>query len=695
MNSQRGRFVCSALFLSLSAPLWACSPQGPETVLNQPDWSLRPPIPIFQSEIRQIHPPSAPPLSAKPQADPAFTFPGAGDDSALGDAEYAELIEILRNLPAEKINAARDSYSNRKLPDHHLSEDLPLDMRRYIEGARLFDQGKNSEAIQAWRRLLDLPPEERRNRSTWAAWMIARTLRQDGNPVAAQAWYALCSRLAGEGYRDCLKLGLSSLGWQARYALDKKDYRTALELYYHQALAGDPTAWNSIDRALPPLDELDGNQLRELASDSFLRSVITAGLLSSSFDFRAPTPPDPAGAQDSIQRWFDALESANVESISEASRFAELAYSSANFALAEQWLKKADANDPRALWLRGKIDIMYGRNADAEKHFHQAAQARPRSLGTGEGIYLERSFSYRPASELDEYRISQLYGDLAVAALSQNHYAPALTALYQGNFRSDAAYVSERVLHSNELLAYTKSQFPKQPDEVKTLSDELAESARYLLARRLAREERYTEARAFYPVSLRPIMDRYAKLRQEGNRFNILKDTRSSALWEAAQIHRTLGMELFGTEGEPDDFSSGGTWHAPSFLTPRLGLSFSTLPVDDWRKWKPLKFSPKPTSDEYARALASRLTHEESFHYRYAAADLAWQASQYMPNNSEETARVLGIAGSWLQNRDPKAADRFYKAMIWRNWSTPLAREADAKRWFPEIPWDYDPYAAW
>ena len=32
--------------------------------------------------------------------------------------------------------------------------------------------------------------------------------------------------------------------------------------------------------------------------------------------------------------------------------------------------------------------------------------------------------------------------------------------------------------------------------------------------------------------------------------------------------------------------------------------------------------------------------------------------------------------------------------MIWRNRSSPLAREADAKRWFPDIEWTYDPFAA-
>ena len=55
-----------------------------------------------------------------------------------------------------------------------------------------------------------------------------------------------------------------------------------------------------------------------------------------------------------------------------------------------------------------------------------------------------------------------------------------------------------------------------------------------------------------------------------------------------------------------------------------------------------------------------------------------------MPDNSELTAEVLYTAGCWLKDRDPKAADRFYKALVNRCRKTPLGRAADEKRWFPK-----------
>jgi FOG: LysM repeat len=56
-----------------------------------------------------------------------------------------------------------------------------------------------------------------------------------------------------------------------------------------------------------------------------------------------------------------------------------------------------------------------------------------------------------------------------------------------------------------------------------------------------------------------------------------------------------------------------------------------------------------------------------------------------MPNNTDETARMLCVAGSWLKNRDPETADLFYKSLVRRNRKTALGAEADRRHWFPEI----------
>jgi hypothetical protein len=61
---------------------------------------------------------------------------------------------------------------------------------------------------------------------------------------------------------------------------------------------------------------------------------------------------------------------------------------------------------------------------------------------------------------------------------------------------------------------------------------------------------------------------------------------------------------------------------------------------------------------------------------------------ELMPDNSQETARVLCIAGSWMKGRDPNEADRFYKELVIRCPKTKLGQEADKLRWFPKIDMD-------
>jgi hypothetical protein len=73
------------------------------------------------------------------------------------------------------------------------------------------------------------------------------------------------------------------------------------------------------------------------------------------------------------------------------------------------------------------------------------------------------------------------------------------------------------------------------------------------------------------------------------------------------------------------------------------------------------------------------------FHYRYLAAELAWQAGELMPDNSDDTARVLCIGGSWIKYLNPAKADPIYKSLVRRCRQTAIGKQADSMRWFPVL----------
>jgi hypothetical protein len=232
--------------------------------------------------------------------------------------------------------------------------------------------------------------------------------------------------------------------------------------------------------------------------------------------------------------------------------------------------------------------------------------------------------------------------------------------------------VAERVLTADELKSYV-DKLPKQaplkdwePGWSPGSPDQVPHALRHLLGRRLIREGRAAEAVAYFPEALklraRTLVSELKKAEDE----KLSGTDRARAGFRAACLTRNSGVELVATEGEPDWAEHGG--------------AFGMGSLADLRRDQTL-FAPSP--DELARAERHKAQPNQRYHYRYRAADLAWDAAQLLPSG-EEKAGVLATAGNWIENQDPKAADRFYKALVRCCGKTDLGHLADEKRWFPE-----------
>ncbi len=245
----------------------------------------------------------------------------------------------------------------------------------------------------------------------------------------------------------------------------------------------------------------------------------------------------------------------------------------------------------------------------------------------------------------------------------------------------DAAYVAERVLALEELKDYVDRFWPAASAEQVAQEQArfgasevspvlLREQIRYLLARRLTREWRGSEARAYYPADWMSTFDQLLAALRTG--WEETADAAGAAsLFQAALITRTNGMELIGTEVAPD-------WHY------HLGQFEEGVTGED-RRSNTLAVVVRPSEDELRRDAQHRPDPDLRFHYRYQAAALAWEAARLLPDNDDRTAYVLWQGGSFLKYRDPQFADLFYKALVRRNRKTILGAEADRQRWFPII----------
>lgn len=179
------------------------------------------------------------------------------------------------------------------------------------------------------------------------------------------------------------------------------------------------------------------------------------------------------------------------------------------------------------------------------------------------------------------------------------------------------------------------------------------------------------KARTYLPPSLRPVLDAYAKHIRAGNDEKAPQKQRAEDLWKAACIARYMGMELMGTEMDPDWAVYRGEFKESCLAETRAKTNFARL----------VKSSPI----EMERVKRNAPVPDTRFHYRDIAVNLAWRAASLMPDESDRTAEVLCTAGAWLKEKDPQRADRFYRALVKRcGKSTELGKQANSLHWFPK-----------
>lgn len=675
-------FLVAIALLTAVPVLWACAPLLPNWLLGPDKELLRGPTGMFDDELGRL--PPGPPARWK-----------AAPDADLLDAERADLEKaleahgtwpMLRGKVVENVLRLRQEMAPRRAGlDQMLSFGLvkpgpapsgltvpkPLlpEFTDYLEGAIAFHDGRANGAARAWERLLRRPAHERRFRSTWAAFMLGK-LRLRSDPDRAVKSFQLTRELAAQGFVDSLGLAASSLGWEAWAERDRGRYDRALVLYAQQMRTGDETAFSSLKLTSAAALRAGPESLEAVARDPEARAIVTAWLV---------THEDEPG-----QEWQEALRAADVRDAAGADRLAWAAYLAGDFAAAASWLDLAQEESAMAKWVRARLLLRDGKLEEA-RDLLAAVSGDLGSLGIDleEAMYIVYdSGEVRTAPE-------RAAGEEAAVRVVQRDWTGALDRFLRAGWWMDAAYLAEQVLTLDELNAYVDAAWPAdlaakyEPPTgedawepllvggyVSPPPERLARDVRYLLGRRLAREGRLRGTESYLPPEHRPAFERLSAHLAAGRDRKRPAAERSRELFHAACLTRHQGMELTGTEVEPDWTLVEGDYNVEEW-------TFGSR--DARRKNRVLQETP----DEAARVKRNRVRPWKRFHYRYRAADLVWEAASLLPSGDEK-AGMLATAGTWLGARDPEAADRFYKQLVRCCGGTDLGRQADELRWFPE-----------
>lgn len=702
LKSKNFKAFASAAIVFLSGhPLFACGPCFPNNLLDSGDNAvLVAPIADFQRELQRIHFPPSPFHAISTTND----FAEQSADAELDDLQsalersgrppsaiktvvkkhrlersrlqnYVESLEHWKLSAPMEWDAATTNYVRKpagpapEFPEMDIPGGLPEEFSDYFAGAIVWENPAvtNKEVAWAdWERVLALPPQQRRFKSTWAAFMLGKSWSRE-NPDKAIGYFRRVRDLSQHGFVDSCGLAAASLGLEAQIELRRKNFPAAIELYLRQMTTGDKTAYESLRFASAKVfADADASGLKKLAANPQTRRVLTAYLISMQ-------PGDNRNAF--AGKWLAAVEAANIKDVDSAEELALAAYQSGQWDRAQRWINRS-TSAPVSQWLQAKLLLRDGKMDEAAKMLAKVVRQFPLNSDTN-ALKFRNNLSVPADCDMigTVSAPNQVLGELGVLRLARREYVESLDALLRAGFWMDAAYVAERVLTVDELKRYVDRNWPEATN--KSLAGpryydgiSFRGKIRYLLARRLARLNRMDEARAYFPPDERPQLDALAHELQIGRDESLPPAQRSEALLSAAWMTRTNGMELLGTEVEPDWFIYDGGFEEGVSLQTRTNGSVSWLSAG---------------ADEIRRAEQNNVVPEERFHYRFQAAVLAVDAAKLLPDNSNETARVLCTAGSWIKYLDPPKADPIYKTLVRRCSQTAIGRQADAMRWFPVL----------
>ncbi len=716
-----------------SIPSPACGPFFPDTVLDQPQASLGVPPFSYLSGLAKLAGRKSPGDSGNEEDSLEVQIPleveelqdlwrASGVAQPEIDARVKHYEAVRKDMLGRVLDVGLMEFRTKadvplELTEHPLGADFPSDVADYTEGARLHGLGKTEEARAIWKAILERPAMDRHLRSVWAAWMLAKT---SASLPECLSWYERVEIEAAGGATDVLGLAGAAKSWRAARLEDPIE---GIRLFFEAYRQGKDSAARDLRSLVSRLlEERNPATLALAAGDPILRSLINLEI-QASLEGTLDAPLDASEVDDEPSQppaeWLAALEAHAPLPMADGSRIAWALYSNGRFPEAKHWLDLSAKDDPLSLWLQAKFDLRSGHLDAANDHLSKAIQALSAEqawppLSPSEGLRW-----YAEASQIEGAALGRLLADAGMVALAREDYFQALGSLLQGGYDADAAYVAESVLSTDELIRFVrlhaplwKEHVPVAPkgNEEEPLEDEIPRKPidpagalagglgdwyptmgsdnrlRWQLARRLAREGKLNDAREFMPPDLLLLWDHYVKV-DAARRVEKSEAAIAALTWRLARLHRHWGAELFSSDTAPDSGIYEWSFSSADFGKLRIQTEGWSSYWDEDAIYKPSEFAayqpiPAITSEELRRIASHPMPNPNRFHYRYVAADLAWEAARHLPDNDPSLAPLYNTAGQWLAARDPMAADRFYQAMVKRCKLTEMGQAADKKRWF-------------
>src|SRR5437763_2077635 len=476
----------------------------------------------------------------------------------------------------------------------------------YHKGAAAYLNQQWDEARAAWENLLKRPEQDRHYRRVWAAFMLGKVaLKEKDFPTATQ-WFQRTREFAKTGFADSLGLAAESYGWEGRAEWKQDHPEKAAPLFLTQLALGDASAVVSLKALIPDrepirellnygpeLDERESwneeqkreqeqkeiSKLKAAAQDPLLRRLVTVHILATASSPDLYSGDSSAAPVNRCARWLNIIKQANIGKVEDAEYLGWVAYNNGDYKGAAHWLELSKGDSGAALWLRAKLQRRAGKLPDAANTMAQAVEwlkSSPAYTAPGGVDETWTEYDFFPEGYHWGWGQSS-HGDLGGLRLVRGDFVQALDTFLKGHLWNDAAFVAERVLTAGELKQYVDALPPTEPPKE---GEDYNAKLRYLLGRRLVREDRYAEAAPYLPKPYDKVLEKYVKVLQDGANEKLSKTERAHAWFTAAWIARYDGMELMGTEVAPDAFTDSGAFEFPDLAKQRRSGFYQQVSYD-------------------------------------------------------------------------------------------------------------------
>jgi len=598
-------------------------------------------------------------------------------------------------------------------PDFKFADEIPDEFVLYLKGAIEYHSNEFEMAIEIWKELLQLPEDKRQYRSVWASFMIGKAYLSMRNSKESIDYFEKTRDFAAKGYKDSLNLAYESYGWQALAEYEDKDYVSTIK-HYLEALDAVSLNW-----VCKRIFTLDSDSFAEIIKDDLSRKVLISWVVSRpSWSYWSGDRLN----KDVYDKLLAAVEKMGKrKNIHNADRIAWAFYNNGEFESAKKFVKLADKNSALARWIHSKLLLREGKIKESIRELKSLAPL------------FEKNHEWSMFYEIGESGLKRkLNSEIGLLQLRRQDYIAAFDTLINGGaYWEDAAYVAEKVLTTKELedyLSHNKNKlttvlewyYPSNLEEPTFYN-----ALRYLLARRFARDMNWDKAISYMPTSFRRNWDEktksdqgYTMHEQKYETFSprgkleklralldkaqdkkLSNQQRAENYYEAALLMRKYGMEIVGTELDPDWFVFNGQFAYDATTEQRFGVmqedrkeyykGWYDEMIEEARQMR--KDIEKErgffvgSKDEEKRVFSSLPNPPSRFHYRFKAADLMWESAKLLPDNDQLKAKVLCIGGSYIKIKDPNGALKFWEELVNACPETELGKEAKKIGWFPKM----------